>query len=136
MKTNSYFILFALCCIAGCVSTRSGRDCQNKLNGKYINYVYNPGGMGHWTKMTFYIEINDSFQVITRQFPVSDTGIYRVTWPGRCKYNLKRINPQTPLDSAFLRLFPKGQTYRIKLLTPDYFIQKAGSQTDTLWRNH
>lgn len=134
MKFSSISILVLSFCLTGCIATKlQPDDCDKFRSGKYIHYMY---GLGHWTKMTLYFEINDSLQTVTREYPIRDTQIFRIKWLSRCEYNLLWINPQTHDDSAYVRISNKGKTYRIKKLTSNYVIVKSNNQVDTLWKNY
>ena len=131
------FFLFLFFYLNGCLSTKPSVDvCNGFKNGSYIQYMYNNSGLGHWTKMTLYIERNDSLQITTREYPISDTTISRLKWLSPCKYNLLWLNPQTHLDSTFLKVSPNGITYLIKEVTSKYILVKSNSQLDTLWKRN
>jgi len=98
--------------------------------------MYNNSGLGHWTKMTLYIERNDSFEITTREYPIKDTQISRLKWTGPCEYNLLWINPQTHLDSVYLKVSPNGTTYSIKQVTAKYILVKSSGQIDTIWKTN
>ena len=136
LKLTAAITLLFIFCLAGCRSIKQVSVCNGFKNGRYVHYMYNNSSIGHWPKTTLNIEISDSFHIVTREYPFRDTQIFRVKWLGRCRYSLLFINPTTYLDSAFLRLSPKGKTYRIKKLSPDYILIKSQNQLDTIWKIH
>jgi hypothetical protein len=84
--------------------------------------------------MTLYIERNDSFEIVTREYPIIDTQISRLKWTGQCEYNLVWINPKTHLDSAYVKVSPNGTNYSIKKVTSKFILVKSRSQLDTIWK--
>jgi hypothetical protein len=134
MEIRIKILIIVFCSFCGCVSTRKHFDCGNYKNGKYIQYLYNTSGFGHWTKITLNVEKRDSFEIVTREYPISDTAIYHITWVDRCKYNLNLKNPNTDLDSFMVRRYTKGVLHTIRQETSEYLIIKSRNRLDTLWK--
>jgi hypothetical protein len=136
MRFNSTIALSLSFCFAGCISIKSSDNCERLRTGKFIQYMYNSSGMGHWTKITLFIERNDSIQVVTQEYPFRDTQIFRIKWLDRCKYNLLWTNPQTSFDSAYAKASPNGTTYRIIKQTSNYVLVRWRNQVDTIWNDY
>lgn len=126
-------LLFAL--LGSCVSTKpTAGDCAGCKTGHFTYDMYDNSGIGHWPKMTLFVERNDSLEIITRNYPIQDTVISRITWLSDCKYNLQRLFPVSHFDSLYVKLRPKGNTYTIKKVTANYILTKQDRKADTLWR--
>lgn len=134
---RKFIFIFLFLCSSACVSTKPTPDvCNSFKSGKYVQYMYNNSGLGHWTKMTLHIDIRDSFQIVTREYPIRDTQISRLKWPSPCKFNSLWINPKTDLDSASVKIYPKGTNYSIKKVTSKYILVKSRGQVDTIWKTN
>ena len=134
MRYQLSILIIVFSSLGGCVSTSEHIGCGSYDNGRYIQYLYNPSGLGHWTKMTLNIEKRDSFEIVTREYPITDTAIYKVTWVDHCKYKLIRTNPKDNLDSFMVRQNPKGLLRTVKKVTSEYLLIKSKYRLDTLWK--
>ena len=111
------------------------QKCSDFRSGRYFSNMYNESGLGHWTKLTYYITRSDSLEFVTSTQFVNDTTIYKVTWTGDCEYKLLLLNPKTKLDSLLITRHPTGINNTVVKATDDYFIIKNYSDTkDTVWK--
>ena len=94
--------------------------------------MYNESGLGHWTKLTYFISRNDSLEIVTSTHFPKDTAINKITWTGACEYKLLRLNPKIDLDSFLIRQNPNGTSHIIVNATEDYFIVKNFGRKDTI----
>lgn len=113
----------------------SSEKCSEFRSGRYIFNLYNESGLGHWTKLTYFIIRNDSSELVTSTHFPQDTSIYRVTWIGDCEYKTLLLNPKISLDSFLVNKHPLGINNTITKATNKYFIIKNdGNTRDTIWK--
>lgn len=120
--------------LISCSTTNKNSHNKPFAKGHYVQHVYNPSGIGHWTKLTFYITLKDSSEISIIDHPFRDTQEYRITWAGKYKYKMVLVHPKNDLDSFVVRRYPKGLTRRIKKITQEYLLIKTHGETDTLWK--
>ena len=120
----------------GCTVTKPlHQTCNEFRNGRYTYNIYNESGLGHWRKLTYFITLSDSLEIVTSTHLPKDTAINKITWTGACGYKSLRLNPKSDLDSFLIRQNPTGTRYTIVRATEAYFIVKNFGRKDTIWRS-
>lgn len=116
------------------VTKLAPQQCDEFRSGSYVYNMYNESGLGHWTKLTYFITRNDSLKIVTSNHFPQDTSIYRITWTGTCEYKSLLLNPKFDFDSFLVRRNPTGTRHTIVKAADDYFIVKQFGRKDTLWK--
>lgn len=130
VKTALLFVVFY-----SCVATKpSLQTCSGFRTGRYIFSIYNESGVGHWKKITYFINRADTLEIVTSNHFPQDTLIYKITWTGACEYKSFLLNPKLGLDSFLIRQYPTGTSHRIVKMTDEYFLVKNSGREDTLWK--
>lgn len=116
------------------VTKPQSEKCSEFRSGRYIFNMYNKSGLGHWTKLTYFINRSDTLELVTSAHFPNDTSIYRITWTAGCEYKSLRLNPKSDLDSFLIRQEPTGTNHKVVKATDDYFILKNHGRKDTIWK--
>ena len=119
-----------------CTATKpTPENCREFRSGRYIFNKYNKSGLGHWSKLTYFITRMDSLEFETATHFPNDTSIYRIAWTGACEYRSLLLNPKMDLDSFFVKTYPSGTKHTIIKATDDYYIAKRNrNDRDTIWK--
>jgi hypothetical protein len=127
-------------CIAVLVACKTlkpiDNTCMQYRKGKFVQYLYNNSGLGHWHKAVTYIERGDSTETEILNSIIVDTFRYSVRWTSPCAFQLTFIAASdTFVNSMVKQMGNRKPKFKIVGGTDKYYLQRSQAQNtiDTIW---
>ncbi|MDP4150863.1 MAG: hypothetical protein Q8943_15760, partial [Bacteroidota bacterium] len=84
---------FSIAVLFACRTAKPADNaCIQYKEGKFVHYLYNNSGVGHWHKAVIYIDRADSVETEMTNSPIVDTFRYRLNWTSPCAFQLTFIS--------------------------------------------